>query len=301
MQVHFGVELLQAEWKSAVACIGTFDGVHLGHQEVIRTAVKQAQEREWPCVLVTFDRHPAHVLAPDKCPKAIGSLQSNLAGFERLDVGAAIILPFDLALSQTSATSFFEKILTSKIKAEAVVVGHDFGFGYKREGTPTWLDSRIETTVVPPFEIKGRRVSSSEIRADVAQGKIEEANQLLGRPFEVTGVVVSGQKLGRTLGFPTINIARSFEQVTPADGVYAGTVDCKFGRFRAAVSIGTRPTVKGTHRTIEAYLIDYPGESLYGFSVSLSIVKYLRREIDFLQLVDLKRQMARDVEIARTI
>lgn len=299
MQVHFGVELLQAEWESAVACIGTFDGVHLGHQQVISTAVQQAQSREWPCVLVTFDRHPAHVLAPEKCPKTIASLQSNLANFAKLDVAAAVILPFDVALSQTSASDFFADVLRNKVKAHAIVVGHDFGFGRGREGSPEWLRERIETAIVPPFEVAGRRVSSSEIRRAISDGRVEDAALLLGRPFEINGVVISGEKLGRTLGYPTINIARSFDQVGPANGVYSGYVECKFGHFTAAVSIGTRPTVGGSSRTIEAFLLDYPGASLYGSSVILSITRRLRDEVKFDSIEGLKIQMAKDIEDVR--
>lgn len=299
MQVHFGVELLAAEWPHSVACIGTFDGVHLGHQEVIRTAVRQAHEQESPCVLVTFDRHPAHVLAPTRCPKPVASLSSNLSAFESLGVAVAVVLPFDYELSQTSAEDFFTQILLDRIKAQAIVVGHDFAFGHNRVGTAGWLQERIRTTVVPPFEIDQRRVSSSEIRRDVAAGRVEEAARLLGRPFSIPGVVVSGQKLGRQLGFPTANLARSFDQVLPAHGIYSGEFLCPIGRFRAAVNIGTRPAVGGTSVTIEAYLLDYPGDSLYGISANLELHSRVREERNFESLDALKAQIALDVEMIR--
>lgn len=299
MQVHFGVELLAAEWPSAVVCMGTFDGVHLGHQEVIGAAVRQAREWECPCVLVTFDRHPAHVLAPERCPKAIAALQANLAAFERLGVAVAVILPFDFQLSQTEAEEFFQEILIKKIRAAAIIVGHDFAFGHKRRGTPDWLRERIATTVIPPFEIEGRRVSSSEIRNAVQAGKVEEAAHLLGRPFEIPGVVVAGQKLGRQLGYPTANLARSFDQVLPAYGIYSGEMTCHFGTFRAAVSIGIRPAVSGKAMTIEAYLLDYPGDSLYGSSVTLRLLARVREERYFESLDALKAQIALDVEHIR--
>lgn len=299
MQVHFGVELLSAEWPQAVVCMGTFDGVHLGHQQVIRTAVRQAQERESPCILVTFDRHPAHILAPDKCPPPIAALQSNLAAFESLGAAVAVILSFDYRLSQTTATDFFQAILLDRLRASAIVVGHDFAFGHNREGTPEWLRERIETTVVPPFEIEGRRVSSSEIRRAVLAGKVEEAAHLLGHPFEIPGVVVAGQKLGRKLGFPTANLARSFEQVLPAYGIYSGEMITPIGSYRAAVSIGTRPAVQGERMTIEAYLLDYPGDSLYGHAVTLRLTSRVREERDFASLDALKAQIALDVEAIR--
>jgi riboflavin kinase/FMN adenylyltransferase len=295
MQVHFGLELLNAEWSSSIVCIGTFDGVHLGHRAVIGKAVADAAEQELPCIVVTFDRHPAHVVAPERCPKAIASLGENLEQFASLGVGIAVVLPFTKELSQTTADEFFRDALIGRLKAHSLVIGHDFAFGKGREGTPEWLKDRIETDVVPPFEIGGSRVSSSAIRSAVETGDIEIANRLLGREFAIGGVVVSGQKLGRTIGYPTANLARSFDQVTPANGIYAGHAVTPFGAFRAAVNIGVRPTVGGTNRTIEAYLLDYPGTSLYGHAVYLSLQKRLRDEQKFDSLEVLKDQIARDV------
>jgi len=299
MQVHFGVDLLDAEWDSAVACIGTFDGVHLGHQQVIATAVRHAEAHERPSVLVTFDRHPAHILAPERCPKAIASLHSNIEAFQALGVAVTLVLPFDYELSETAAEDFFDQILIDRIRAASIVVGHDFAFGHGRKGTPDWLRSRIETLVVPPFEIDGHRVSSSEIRKAIEAGNIGQANRLLGRSFEITGVVVSGEKLGRKLGYPTINVARSFDQILPPFGVYAGAARCSQGRFAAAINIGTRPTVGGAKQTIEAYLLDYPGEPLYGQSVSLEIHDRIRDEAKFDSIEELTRQIAKDVEFVR--
>lgn len=301
MQIHFGTDTLHAEWPRSVVVIGTFDGVHLGHRAVIETAVEQARQAEEPCCLVTFDRHPAQILAPDRAPKAIASLASNLTMFAELGVSLALILPFDADLSRTSAESFFGQILSEKLRAATVVVGHDFAFGHRREGTPEWLRARVETTIVPPFEMNGNRVSSSAIRAAVAEGRIDDANRWLGKPFEMEGVVVGGQKLGRTLGFPTINLARSFDQILPADGVYAATAHCQFGRYDAALAIGHRPAAGGGPRSIEAYLLDYPGGSLYGRNVRLELRAFLRPEADFPSLDALKEQMDRDVSTVRTV
>lgn len=296
MLVHFGTDLLQAEWESADVCIGTFDGVHLGHQEVIRTAVKGAQAAERPCVLVTFDRHPAAVLAPSKKPPAVAALEQNLEVFRSLGVPVCVVLHFDELLASVSAQDFLDGILVGKLRATEVVVGHDFAMGRGREGTTEWLSSRIQTTVVPPFELGGRRVSSTEVRRAVAAGEMETAATLLGRPFAVPGVVVPGQKLGRELGFPTINIARSTEQVEPASGIYAGSCETLYGRFRAAVSFGVRPAVAGTTKTLEAYLLEYPGNPLYGTNVELSLVSKLRDEQNFDTLESLRAQIAKDVE-----
>lgn len=300
MQVHFGVELLRAEWPGAVVCIGTFDGVHLGHQEVVRAAVSRAAELEQPCVVVTFDRHPAAILNPSKLPKAIASLEENLVIFEKVGAAVTVVLPFDKALSETHAEDFFTTVLRGRLLADSVVVGHDFAFGKGREGTPEWLQTRIETVVVPPFEMDGKRVSSSEIRRAIEGGRIEDATRWLGRPFELPGVVVAGQRLGRQLGYPTLNLARSFDQVLPSDGIYAGNCLTRLGEFKAAISIGYRPAVQGTTRTIEAYLLDYPGESLYGSAVLLRFRHRLRDEMSFPNLDALKMQIAEDVKVVST-
>ena len=301
MQVHFGVGLLRAEWRKAVACVGTFDGVHLGHQAVIREAVAEARAKELPCVLVTFDRHPAAILAPARCPKALAGLQENLAAFRDLGVSATVVLPFDAELSRMSAERFLREILIGAVRACSLVVGHDFAMGNGREGNTGWLASRIPTAVVSPFEIDGVRVSSSAIRQKVAEGKMEDAARLLGRPFALSGVVVGGQKMGRQLGFPTANIARSFDQAVPAQGVYAGWLTSEHGKYMAATSIGVRPAVGGGAQTVEAYLLDYPGDSLYGVSVELELLHRLREERDFPSLEALTLQIQCDVDETRRV
>jgi riboflavin kinase / FMN adenylyltransferase len=301
MQVHFGLELLNAEWANSVVCVGTFDGVHLGHQAVIGRAVNDSAQRELPCIVVTFDRHPAHILSPERCPKAIESLGENLEQFERLGVGVAVVLPFTKELSQTSAQTFFDGALVGALRATRLVVGHDFAFGKGREGTPEWLKARIDTEVVPPYELHGSRVSSSAVRNAIAEGDIEEAERLLGRPFAISGIVVAGQRLGRTLGYPTANLARSFDQVTPAHGIYGGYATTPHGTFRAAVSIGVKPAVGGKDQTIEAFLLDYPGHELYGRNISVSLHRRIREERNFESLEALRQQIARDVAVVASL
>jgi riboflavin kinase/FMN adenylyltransferase len=215
--------------------------------------------------------------------------------FRSLGVGMCVILKFDSELAAMTADHFLEDILRARLRAEHVVVGHDFAMGHDRVGNTRWLSERIDTTVVPPYEIDGRRVSSSAIRNAVISGDMPEAAQLLGRPFAMSGVVISGQKLGRKLGYPTANLARSREQVVPKYGVYAGYADTPLGRYRAAMSVGLRPTVDGKSRTIEAFLLDFPGDSIYGSGVEFHMVRRLRDEIAFAGLEELKTQMALDV------
>ncbi len=300
MQVHFGLGGLRAEWPRAVACVGTFDGVHLGHRAVIGAAVKEARNRDLPCALVTFDRHPNAVLAPERLPQSLSTLDQNLEMFSALGVTIAVILPFDVELSRRTASEFLQGILIDRLRTCAVVVGHDFAMGHDREGDPRWLAERIATTIVPPFELDGHRVSSSEIRQHVREGSMETASRLLGRHFELSGVVVQGNRLGREIGYPTANIARSADQVVPADGVYAGSFACQAGRFVAAISIGVRPAVGGTDRTVEAYLLDYGGGSLYGLSCRLAVTRRIREERNFASLEDLAKQIEDDVQQVRT-
>jgi len=299
MRVHFGREQLRAEWKRAAGCLGTFDGVHLGHQAVIAAAVATARSESIPCVLATFDRHPASVLAPERCPLAVATVGSNLRRFESLGVDIAVVLPFDRATSESPPEAFLSEVLQGALHIDRMAIGHDFAFGHQRAGTPEWLADRVQTQIVPPLMLDGVRVSSSAVREAVSKGLVERAARLLGRPFAIEGVVVEGLRLGRRLGYPTANLVRSSPQITPADGVYAGSCDTPFGTFQAAVSIGLRPAVGGTERTIEAYLLDYPGESLYGRALELGIERRLRDERSFESLEALTEQIARDVGAVR--
>jgi riboflavin kinase/FMN adenylyltransferase len=301
VQVHFGVDLVKPEWDQAVVCIGTFDGVHLGHQQVIRAAVSKAKEKEIPVIVVTFDRHPAVILNPSKAPKAIASLKMNLEQLQSHGVGLTVVVPFNAWLSRMSAQEFLNTVLLEKLKACCLVVGHDFAMGNGREGNTDWLSSHLETVIVPAFDVAGQRVSSSAIRGAIDEGDLEKANLQLGRGFEIQGFVVHGQKLGRELGFPTANIARSFDQVMPRDGVYASWFFVDGKQYKCALAIGTRPAVGGKSRTIEAHLLEYPGDSLYGQHVRLRLEKYLRPETNFDSLDSLKDQMNKDVESVRNI
>jgi riboflavin kinase/FMN adenylyltransferase len=296
MLVHFGVDQLRATWAESTVCIGTFDGVHRGHAALMRSAIDESRTRECPSVGVTFDRHPAATLHPERTPPAIASLGDNLRHMEAEGIAVAVILPFDRALAGTSAASFFEEVLRAKLRAGHVSIGHDFGFGRGREGTADWLRDHIPTRVLEPVLYEGRRVSSSEIRAHILAGEVDLAADLLGRPYGFTAVVVRGQKLGRTLGFPTLNLEHSTPLAMAADGIYAGACRVRGKIYRAATSIGMRPTVNGTSRTVEAYLLDYPGDDVYGDAVHLFLEKRLRGEEKFDSLDALKEQMKFDVE-----
>ncbi len=299
MLILFGAAGLEPEWKATVLCIGTFDGFHLGHQAVIKTAVGIARAAELPCGLVTFDRHPAMTLAPHKAPQALSKPTDNLDLLRDLGVDLTVVLAFDRAMSEMSAEAFLGTILRAQLRGNHMVVGHDFAFGHDRLGTTDWLSTQIQTTVVPPFEMDGRRVSSSLIRSSLETGDLEAANRLLGRPFAIRGVVVKGDQLGRTLGFPTANIASPARHILPPDGVYAAEVTTPFGSYRGAISIGDRPTVNGDHRVVEAFLLDYPGHNLYGRAVTVNMWRLIREQRHLDSLEELKQWITKDVEAVR--
>lgn len=301
MHLHFGVDLLRPEWSGCVACVGTFDGVHLGHRALLHAAKDEAAKFELPTVVVTFDRHPAAVLNPHRKPAALASLEQNLCEFEREGVAMTLVLPFDAAMAATSASDFLAQVLRKPLRAVKLVVGHDFALGHLREGTAEWLSERIPTLVHRPVLVEGTRVSSSLIRKAIGSGNVGLAHRMLGRPYALSGVVVSGQKLGRTLGFPTANLARTNDQILPADGIYAGQTRVGSALYKSAVSVGVRPAVKGHHRTVETYLIDYPGESIYGAPIEIEFWVKLREERDFPTLEDLKNQISADVSVVRSI
>lgn len=296
---HFGLARFAPTWAGSVVCLGTFDGVHTGHQKVIRTATEEARRREQPCLVVTFDRHPFAVVRPEALPPYVSTLSQNLGVMEGLGVDHVLVLPFTYELSQTPAETFLQHILRDALRANFMVMGHDMAFGKGREGTGTWLQDRLAATIVEPFEIRGQRVSSSAIRQAIKEGEVAQAKEWLGRPFALDGTVVSGERMGRTLGFPTANLSLTENQVLPKVGIYAGFAMTEHGPYQAAISVGRRPTFGEFGVTIEAFLLDYPGNSLYGTSLRLSFEDWVRDEHKFDSIDELKRQMALDVERVR--
>ncbi len=302
MIIWFGLSQLPGEWRRSAACIGVFDGVHRGHQELVRRTVEAGRRMEAPSLLITFDRHPAALLSPGRRPPSLQSVSQNLRVLRRLGLSGAVVLAFDEALAAMEAEDFVARVLKDSLRCERLIVGHDFALGRGRRGDAAFLGGLIETEVVEPVLEEGGRVSSSAIRAAVAEGRVEDAARMLGRPFALEGVVIAGDKIGRTLGWPTLNLARAGHLVDPADGVYAAWASVHGRELPAAASIGIRPTLDGGgRRLVEAHLIGYRGPDLYGEAVELRLVHRIRAQERFAGLDELRAQIEQDVAEAGRI
>ncbi len=273
--------------------IGTFDGVHRGHREVIAGAD----------TVLTFEPHPQAVVAPGTEPKLITSLGQKAELLEELGVEELVVIAFDARFAAQTAEEFVDQVIVDKLRATQVSVGENFRFGRKARGDIEMLsaDGRFEARIVPLLEVDGEIVSSSHIRGLIAGGAVEYASELLGRPLRIDGEVVHGDKRGRELGFPTANLVPDPALALPAHGVYACTVVLGDGAesVRAAVNVGVRPQFDtGRGELIEAYLIDWAGD-LYGQTIRIEFERRLRGERRFESVDALVEQMGADVEAAR--
>lgn len=269
--------------------VGSFDGVHLGHREVIRGSDS----------VLTFDPHPSAVVAPQHTPKLLTPLVVKAELVEELGVGELIVIPFDAEFAKRAAEDFIEEVLVGTLGATHVSVGENFRFGNRAKGDPRMLaeDDRFSTRVVPLLEVDGEIVSSSHIRGLVLAGEVGPATRFLGGPFQMRGEVVSGDRRGRELGFPTANLVPDDALVCPGHGVYA----CLANGMPAAVNVGVRPTFDtGRGELVEAYILDFEGD-LYGKPLRLDFLARLRGERRFSSAEELIEQMHRDVARTREI
>ena len=269
--------------------VGTFDGVHVGHREVIAGND----------TVLTFDPHPVSVLRPDAQPELVMPLSIKRDVIAGLGVQELVVIPFDRAFSERSAEDFAERVLVGQLGAESVSVGENFHFGHDARGTPDFLRSRTEfdTRVVPLVERDGEPASSTRIRRLVRGGDVAAAGRLLGGPFMLEGEVVHGEKRGRELGYPTANVLPSDGLVVPANGVYAAWAN----GHPAAVNVGVRPTFDSRlGLLVEAYLIDFEGD-LYGQSLRIAFAERLRGEQKFDSAEALIEQMGEDTDRAASL
>lgn len=284
--------------------LGVFDGVHVGHQAVIARAVEAAKLDGGLAGLLTFDPHPIRVIAPNKAPT---NLLETLDHKARVvgDLGVQLFIPlhFDMDLAKMEASEFIAQLTAAPVRT--IAVGEDWRFGHHRSGDVTFLEQEAERRgfkleAVPPVMHDGERVSSTRIRQAIRDGNLDAAEQMLGRPYTVSGTVVEGKKLGRTIGFPTANLATGEAQL-PIDGVWAVRVRLAEGHDLSGVAnLGMRPTVHGDTRVFEVHLFDF-SEDLYGKDLEIRFHNYLRHELKFPSIDALRTQIQRDADEARAL
>ncbi|MEU5977379.1 bifunctional riboflavin kinase/FAD synthetase [Streptomyces sp. NPDC047315] len=310
MQRWRGLEDIPQDWGRSVVTIGSYDGVHRGHQLIIGRAVERARELSVPSVVVTFDPHPSEVVRPGSHPPLLAPHHRRAELMAELGVDAVLILPFTAEFSKLSPADFIVKVLVDKLHARTVVEGPNFRFGHKAAGDVAYLaelgatydyDVEVIDLHVSGAAGGGEPFSSTLARRLVAAGDVEGAGEILGRPHRVEGVVVRGAQRGRELGYPTANVETLPHTAVPADGVYAGWLTAAGERMPAAISVGTNPQFDGTARSVEAYAIDRVDLDLYGLHVAVEFLAYVRPMLKFASVEDLLDAMAQDVKKCREL
>ncbi len=300
METIFGIKQIQTKLTSSVVTLGVFDGVHLGHQEVIKKTINLANERNGESVILTFDRHPKSVLSQTQ-QSCITSLEHRLVLFEQLGVDISVVLEFEKKISEISAEDFITKILHEWLSAKVIVLGFDCSFGKDRKGNASMVRSYaekcgFEVVACDPLDFEGEITSSTTIRKHVIQGNLQKARGMLGRRVSVFGTVVKGSGRGKGLGFPTANLNLHHE-IKPPSGVYATKAFLDGREYNAITNIGTCPTFEknayDNEPLVEVHIIDF-NESIYGKDLEVQFLYKLREEIKFENADELKRQMKRD-------
>ncbi len=310
-----GLDDIPADLGPTVVTLGNFDGVHRGHLEVLTRVVREAADRGATPVAVTFEPHPIAVLYPERAPAAVMSLGQRLDALEAVGLGATLVLEFTREFAQQTPEEFVHGTFVEALGAVAVVVGKDTRFGVRNSGD---VDTLRELGETHGFEVLALddigegdttiRWSSTQLRAELLEGSVAHAAEIIGRPHRVTGTVVHGDHRGRELGYPTANLSQEHEGLVPADGVYAGwllrldvALDDPDRTLPAAVSVGTNPTFDGQQRRVEAYVLDRTDLDLYGERVVVEFVDRLRPTLRFDGVDALIEQMAQDVDRCREI
>jgi len=291
--------------RRGVVTVGNFDGVHRGHQRMLAEVVRRAAELKAPSVVVTFDPHPLRVLRPEHAPLMVQTLRQREEAIEACGVDAVVIVPFTRDLSLTTAEDFVRDLLVKRLAIRELHVGERFMFGKGRGGDLDLLrrlggECGFQVTGISDVADADGPVSSTRIRSALHEGDVRKAEELLGRPFAMDGLIAKGDRMGRKIGFPTINL-KPENELLPKDGVYVGTVLIRsFERtFTCVTNIGTRPTVYEDYATtVESHVLDFSSD-VYGEPIRLSFCDRLRDEVTFPSMMELTAQIRRDVEATR--
>lgn len=303
MKIYEGIEDFGSV-RNPVVTSGTFDGVHLGHQKILRRIRTLADEIGGETVLITFWPHPRMILYPnDHQIRLLSTFEEKAKLLKQFGIDHLLTIPFTKEFSEFSSEQFVQKILVDTIGTKKLVIGYDHRFGKNREGGFDYLMQNqarfgFDLEEIPREDVDHVGVSSTKIRKALEEGKVDVANEFLGRPYELNGIIIKGQQLGRSIGFPTANVHIPHDyKLIPCEGAYAVEVDVEGEHFRGMLNIGFRPTVSGNSRSIEVHLFDFHGD-LYDRRICVRLKSYLRPEIKFSGLDALKQQLAIDKEQA---
>ncbi|NPV25974.1 MAG: bifunctional riboflavin kinase/FAD synthetase [Firmicutes bacterium] len=293
-------------YENVMVALGNFDGVHLGHQRLIRDMIQEARQAKGAAVVVTFHPHPLKVLQPDKAPRLLTTLERKIELIRGLEADVLLLVPFTLELARLSPHTFVQDILYDRLQVRKVFVGFNFNFGYRGAGNPELLRTMggqlgFDVEVLPPITVEGTIVSSTEIRQALELGDILRARTFLGYWPIVEGKVISGDQRGRQIGFPTANVAIDQELMLPGRGVYVAKVKVRGKWYVGVVNIGTKPTFTNLEVwTIEAHLLDFC-QTIYGERIELHLLQKLRDECKFNSVNDLVEQIKLDIAEARVL
>lgn len=305
MKTINGINLLKNPLTQSVVTIGNFDGVHLGHREIISQVIKRANKLNIPSVVMTFDPHPRTVLNPKNPVLRLFGLDDQQTELEKMGLDLLIVEPFTKTLAAVSAETFFNNWLMKPLAPVALIVGHNFNFGANRAGTLSLLGDltarfKVDLQIVPPFQMNGLDISSSRIREYLKNGEIVKANELLARPYYLKGLVVRGEGRGRKIGFPTANIATGFT-VGLRPGVYETSVRLQERVMKAVTNVGYVPTFIAEGKTpirVEVHILDFD-EDIYGEELRVEFGRFLRDEKKFTSIEQLVEQIKKDIKNIR--
>ena len=306
MKVIVDIQKSEEKLKNSYVALGTFDGVHRGHRVLINSAIEEAKKNGGISVVYTFLNHPLEIIAPERVPKMINTIDEKLRLLEEMGVDYVVLQTFDEKYAETSKEEFIDKILIEYLGAKEIFVGFNYTFAEKGSGNVEYLrkvapKKGIKLNEIKAIEYKGQVLSSTLIRKFILEGKIEEANMFLGRPFFISGEVEHGKKLGRVLGFPTANL-KVVNKVYPPFGIFGGTVliEGEKEKYNAVVNIGKNPTLKPGELSVEVHILDF-NRDIYGKKIDVSIEKHLRDEKKFGSMEELRQGIRNDVENWRKI
>ena len=291
--------------KKTIVTVGTFDGVHLGHQEIITQVVEKAKKSGLASVLLTFAPHPRKVLQPNAPMPLIQTLEERAATLERHGLNHVVVHPFTKSFSQLSAAAYIEAILLKLLNTKEIVIGHNHRFGKNRAAAVDDLEHfgniyDFSVTQINPQQLDNISISSTKIRTALSAGDITTANAYLGHPFTLTGTVIKGNKKGRTIGFPTANISvENPDKIIPKEGVYTAQVNIANEWYLGMINIGTNPTVNGQQQSIELHIINWSG-NVYDQRLQVDLLDRVRDEVKFDSMADLQLQLEKDKDFILT-